>query len=322
MSRPLEAWTAFWFRPVPTSTLALVRIAFGLLVFAWTVSLTADLSVFFTQGGLLPGQIHGAGVWGLLGLEPSGTAVLLLYTALLVASLALAAGWHARLAAAVVFVALLSFERRNPWVFNGGDGLLRIVAFYLMLSPCGAAVSVDARRRNPSAAWEFPLRAPWALRLMQIQLSVVYIAGVWDKVQGAAWNNGTAVSYALRLTDIAGLPTPAFLSHSPVVVNLLTYGTLATELGIGVLVWNRRLRPWVLLVGAAFHLSIGWSIRVGFFGLTMFVLYLSFLDPDWAAARILSVREAIARRRRSAPPAPASPRPVTPTLPGAKPAAP
>jgi hypothetical protein len=318
VTRPLSGWTRFWFEPVPTSTLAIVRIAFGLLVFAWTVTLTPDLSAFFTRGGVLPAQITGAGVWGVLGVEPSGWAVVALYAAMLGGSLALAAGWFTRLAAAVVFVGLMSFERRDPWVFNGGDGLLRVVAFYLMLAPAGAALSRDRWRRHAERFWEFPARAPWALRLMQIQLSVVYIAGVWDKVQGAAWNNGTAVSYALRVTDIAGLPTPDFLSHSPAVVNLLTYGTLATELGIGILVWSRRLRPWVLLVGVLFHLSIGWSIRVGFFGLTMFVLYLSFLDPDWAAREILAAREKILRRRRAGEPTRAARPPVEPVLPHAE----
>ncbi|HEU0317625.1 MAG TPA: HTTM domain-containing protein, partial [Solirubrobacteraceae bacterium] len=232
MSRPLRAWTGFWFAPIPTSTLALARIAFGLLVFAWTVSLTPDLSAFFTTGGVYTAQLKAPGVWGVLGLVPSGWAVVGVYAALLVASLALAAGWCTRLAAAVVFVGLMSFERRNPWVFNGGDGLLRLISFYMMLTPAGSALSVDRRRRNPDAFWEFPRRAPWGLRMMQIQLSVVYLAGVWDKVQGTAWNNGTAVSYALRVSDLNGLPVPAFLSHSPVVVNLLTYGTLATELAL------------------------------------------------------------------------------------------
>jgi len=297
MNRPLRAWTEFWFAPTPTSSLGLARIAFGVVVFAWTVSLAPDLSAFFTTGGVYPAQAGGAGVWGLLGPLAGGWAVVGLYAALLCGSLALAAGWCTRLAAVVVFVGLLSFERRNPWVFNGGDGLLRLIAFYMMLAPAGAALSVDRRRRAPAQFWDSPARAPWALRLMQIQLSVIYIAGVWDKVQGAAWNDGTAVSYALRVTDIAGLPTPAFLSHVPVVVNLLTYGTLATELTIGVLVWSRRLRPWVLGVGVVFHLSIAWSIRVGFFGLAMFVLYLSFLDPDWATRQLGAIRAAYAHRR-------------------------
>ncbi len=317
MSRSDRGWTGFWFEPVATSTLALVRICFGLLTFAWTISLTPDLSAFFTRGGIFPAQITGPGVWGVLGPLTGGWAVVGVYAALLVGSLALAAGCWTRLAAAIVFVGLLSLERRNPWVFNGGDALLRLIAFYLMLAPAGASLSVDRLRRHRDAFWEFPARAPWALRLLQIQLSVVYIAGVWDKVQGASWNNGTAVSYALRVSDIAGLPVPAFLSHTPVVVNILTFGTLATELALGILVWNRRLRPRVLLVGVAFHLSIGWAIRVGFFGLAMFVLYVSFVDPDWATRQILRVRDRVADRRAHGPRRRRRPvEPVAPLLPG------
>jgi hypothetical protein len=314
MNRSERGWTGFWFEPAPTSTLALVRICFGLLVFAWTVTLTPDLSAFFTRGGIFPAQITGPGVWGVLGPLTGGWAVVGVYAALLVGSLALAVGCWTRLAAVVVFVGLISLERRNPWVFNGGDALLRLIAFYLMLAPAGASLSVDRLRRHRDAFWEFPARAPWALRLMQIQLSVVYVAGVWDKVQGASWNNGTAVSYALRVSDIAGLPIPAFLSHSPVVVNILTFGTLATELSIGILVWSRRMRPRVLLLGVALHLSIGWAIRVGFFGLGMFVLYVSFIDPAWAARQIPVVRDRVAARRargrgrgRAAPVEPALP---------------
>jgi hypothetical protein len=313
VSLPERGWMRFWFGPLPTSTLALVRICFGLLVFAWTITLTPDLGAFFTRGGLFPAQITGPGVWGVLGPLTGGWAVVGVYAALLVGSLALAAGYRTRLASAVVFVGLLSLERRNPWVFNGGDALLRVIAFYLMLSPAGEALSVDRLRRHPDAFWEFPARAPWGLRLIQLQLSIVYIAGVWDKVQGMTWNNGTAVSYALRVSDIAGLPVPAFLSQTPVLVNILTFGTLATELSLGILVWSRRLRPRVLLVGVLFHLSIGWAIRVGFFGLGMFVLYTSFIDPDWATRQILAIRDRVAARRAGRRPAAA---PVDQAVPG------
>jgi hypothetical protein len=287
----LRRWEGFWFEPIATSSLAIVRIAFGLVAFAWTVSLTPDLSAFFSSAGVVPSQPRTGGVWGILGIAPGGAVVVAVYAVMLVGSLALAAGALTRVAAVVVFVGLVSFERRNPWVFNSGDGLLRVIAFYLMLAPAGAAVSVDRWRRGREQFWEFPDRAPWALRLMQIQLSVIYLAGVWEKVQGGTWNNGTAVSYALRVSDLAALPVPAFLSHSPVVVNLLTFGTLAAELGLGILVWNRGLRRWVLLGGVAFHLAIAWAIRVGFFSVGMLVLYLAFVDADWARARVLALRD-------------------------------
>jgi vitamin K-dependent gamma-carboxylase-like protein len=296
-------WESFWFEPTATSSLALLRIAFGLVVFAWTVSLTPDLSAFFSSAGVVGAQPETAGVWGVLGIAPGGGVVLAVYAAMLIGSLALAAGWRTRLAAVVVFLGLLSFQRRDPWVFNSGDGLLRVIAFYVMLAPAGAAISVDRWRLGAERFWEVPKRAPWALRLMQIQLSVIYIAGVWDKLQGTTWNNGTAVSYALRVSDLAALPVPAFLSQSPVVVNLLTFGTLAMELALGILVWNRRVRPWILFAGVAFHVAIAWAIRVGFFSAGMLVLYLAFVDPQWATARLLRVRDRLARRSGGRAPA-------------------
>jgi hypothetical protein len=63
-------------------------------------------------------------------------------------------------------------------------------------------------------------------------------------------------------------------------VNLATWGTLALELALGVLVWNRRLRPWVLAAGVIMHMMIMITIAMAFFSLAMFVLYLAWISPD------------------------------------------
>ena len=57
-------------------------------------------------------------------------------------------GQWTRLAAVVVFVGIVSLERRNPFVFNSGDGLLKVIAFYMMLAPSGASLSLDRWRRR------------------------------------------------------------------------------------------------------------------------------------------------------------------------------
>jgi hypothetical protein len=284
-------WERFWFTPEPTSTLAVIRIIFGLLIFAWTLSLAGDLGAFFGNSGVLPKQPGGSGVWGVLSVFSGDFAVQLVFAVLLLSSLALALGYHTRLAALLVFIGVMSFERRNPYVFNTGDWLLRVMAFYLLLAPSGAALSLDRWRVNRSRFWEFPLRAPWVIRLMQIQLSVVYFAALWDKLQGTTWNNGTAVSYAMRITDVHRFPDFGFLIHSAFLSNVMTFGTLAVEFSVAVFVWNRRLRPWVLLAGALLHLGIEYSIRVGFFSLAMLTLYIAFLDPDWARVHLLRLRD-------------------------------
>lgn len=305
MKRLWPAWRHFWFEPEETSTLALVRIAFGLVVLAWTLSLTGDIEAFFTRSGILPGSSYpgeAAASWGLLDHVEGQIAATGVLVALTLASLCLIVGQDTRVAAAVVFVGIVSLEHRNPFVFNAGDGLIRIIAFYLMLAPSGESLSLDRWRRARQTFWEFPARAPWALRLMQVQLSILYLAGVWNKLASDTWNDGTAVSLAVRLEDLQRFEPPDAIATSELASNLLTYGTIAIEASLGVLVWNRTLRPYVLALGVCMHLGIDLSLRVGLFGFALFVLYIAFLPPQAVSTRLLALRDWISDR--SARPSP------------------
>ena len=137
---PADGWSAFWFAPTDAAPLAAVRIAFAVVTVAWTLSLAPDLGPFFTPEGITGRVRPDEDVWNwtLLGLVDSAYAVALLYLLLLAAAVTLLVGWHARISAAVVFLALTSFERVNPYVFNSGDTLLRLLAFYVMVAPSGA----------------------------------------------------------------------------------------------------------------------------------------------------------------------------------------
>jgi uncharacterized membrane protein YphA (DoxX/SURF4 family) len=296
VSRAAEAWERFWFRDAETSTLALLRIAFGVVVFAWTISLAPGLYSFFADDGILPGYPDGGtGAWGLLQIDSSAAAVTVLYLLLLVASLCLLVGFKTRLAAVIVFVCLVSFARRDPWVLNSGDLLVVVLSFYLMLAPSGEALSVDRWLGARSRFWEFPRRSLWPLRLVQVQVSLLYFFAVWAKLRGDTWNDGTAVSYAFRLEDLERFPVPGFVTDSVVLSNFLTYGTLGVELALAILVWNGKLRPWVLLLGVALHLGIDYAVRVGFFSYAALVAYIAFIPPETVSAWVYQLRDRAAR---------------------------
>lgn len=260
------AWHRFWFRPEPTSTLAVVRIAYGMVVFLWAVSLAPDLHTFFPT---------------------SGPPVTGLYVLLVAGSIGMVLGYRSRLAAAVVFLALMWFQRRNPAVLNAGDRLLANLGFFLMLAPSGASLSLDRWRRAPGPFWEFPARAPWALRLVQVQLSLLYLSTVWEKLQGQTWADGTAVSYALGIGQLARVHLPDALTDSVLLMNLLTWSILVIELSLALLVWRRRLRPWVLGFGVALHVCIEVTMMVGFLGMVLMVAYLAFVPPATMSARLV-----------------------------------
>lgn len=291
----LGAWNRFWFAPAPTSTLAVLRIAYGVMGLAYAVSLRADLGVFFFREGLLPAPPQAPWGRGILSVFSSDAAVISVFVMLIAGSLGLIFGFHSRLAAVAVFVALLTFHRRNVFVFNSGDGLLRIEGLFLALAPAGASLSLDSRRKASGGAWHFPLRSPWALRLLQVQISILYASTVWSKLRGVTWNDGSAVSYALRISNLTRFSLPDSVTTSLILSNVATYGTLLIEASLAVLVWNRKARPVVLLLGVLLHVSIDLTLLTGFFSWAIFLGYIAFIPEDSMARWLESRRVQMAK---------------------------
>jgi hypothetical protein len=275
------SWQGFWFGPQPLYTLGLVRIAFGALATLWTLWLLPLLFEMFGTNGIAPTKPSLANTWGIFDLFATNPAILAGWVLLLVASIALMVGWHSRLAAVLVFILILSFQRRDPWFFNAGDAVVRIEALFLAISPCGAALSLDQRRRTGSF-WTAQTLPTWPIRLIQVQMSIIYVVCVQTKLSGQTWLDGTAVSYALRLKDMQRLPVPDWITTNPTLMNAATWGTLATELALGVLIWNTRARPWVLAAGVMLHLGIDLNIEIGIFSYAMLVMYVAWINPTTA----------------------------------------
>jgi vitamin K-dependent gamma-carboxylase-like protein len=306
----IAAWNRFWFERVSVAPLALMRVVFGALMVAWTISLIPDVDSMLSSNSIVPDQPVQFGlqrsIWGILGFTSSHAVLVLVVVLLGISAVLLMVGLATRVAAVVLWLLLMSIERRNPLVFNSGDVLLRMLAFYFMLAPSGAAYSVDAWLRDGRRLLPAPARAIWPLRLMQVQLSVIYLFAVWGKVKGTTWNDGTAVSYAMRIGDIVRFQAPQWFTDSALLSNFFTYGTLVLELSLAILVWNRKLRPYILLGGVTLHLGIDWTIRVAFFSLGMFTLYLAWVPPALAERVLAGVTETAKLRRRRAPEVPAS----------------
>lgn len=290
-----KAWDGFWFAEESTASLALVRISFGLVMIAFTLSLTPDLTALYSNAGVVVEQPRWITPFTLLGFWDSPLGVTALWFVMLVASVCLMLGFQSRLAALVVFIALLSFQRRSPDTLNSGDVLLRLIAFFLVLAPSGASLSVDRWRRHRDAFWQFPMRSRWPMRLIQVQVSAVYLSSVLYKAMSDEWTSGTAVGLILRITDLQRLRVPDIVTDQLLLVNLLTFGTLVVELALAVLIWNRRALPFVLAAGVALHLGIELTIVIGFFSVAIFVSYLAFIPPDVAERFILAVARRLGR---------------------------
>jgi vitamin K-dependent gamma-carboxylase-like protein len=175
---------------------------------------------------------------------------------------------------------LLSLHHRNIATNCGPDVLLMITCFLMMLSPCGAALSLDARRaaRRRGTPAE-PLIIPWAQRLIQIQLCLVYFDTAVLKCAGTTWLTGTAIHYVLFNHEV-GQFNFEWLASYPMLVGVLTLAALWMEFALPFLLWFRPVRRWIAIAGVLLHLGIVPLVNAPLFGEQMMALYLLFLDRD------------------------------------------
>ncbi|MET0728411.1 MAG: HTTM domain-containing protein [Acidimicrobiales bacterium] len=275
-------WDRFLFEPQSTSAMTLVRVGWGAVMAVWALSLLPDVDPLLTGGALgyglpLPGGSWNPVEWTSWSAAPMAVCLLLLVTAV-----ATMVGFRTRLSSVVAVLCLIALQRTNSTVFNSGDLTLRLIGISVALAPCGLLWSLDARRNRRRGVRVARWRAPWAQRLLQLHIAVGYLLSAWGKVRGSTWQDGTALGMALRIEDLQRFVAPPWLFDQQILLNLLTWGTVAFEAGFAILVWNRRLRPWVLGIGVAFHLGIDLFLDIGFFSLAMWIAYLAFLDPDQA----------------------------------------
>ena len=118
---------------------------------------------------------------------------------------------------------LFSFHEHAPFSLNGGDTLLRLLGFLLLISPCDRAISLDNLLRRyasthatgkdqTAAARTMPI---WPYRLLLWQLVLLYWASSLHKFSGTLWPGGSAVAVALH--------HPHFTRLSPVAADWATW---------------------------------------------------------------------------------------------------
>ncbi len=279
---PLGPWDRWFFAPHSTSPMVLVRVGWGLVTAVWAVSFLPDIDPFLTEGALRYERALPPGSWnplGQIGWDHAGLATCLV---LVLASLATMVGLRTRLSAAIAVVGLIVLQRGNTSIFNSGDLLLRQVGIAVALSPCATLWSLDARRARQRGRPLTLLRAPWAMRLLQLELALGYLLSAWSKARGDTWHDGTAIALSLRIEDLQRFVVPEWLFEQSVLLNLVTWGALAFEATFFVAVWPSRLRLPVLAAGVMFHIGIDVFLDIGFFSLAIMLAYLAFLPTELA----------------------------------------
>jgi len=282
MTRLGAAWERFWFAPVSTSSLSVFRILFGMLLIQYALLLMPDIYVWFGKDGIVSSAVING--WqsyirlNILNLFPNSDLWLdMVFAIFMISAIALTIGFKTRLSTMIAFVCLSSLHARNCLILNSGDVFMRMLCFWLIFSAAGRSLSIDHWRRKSSEAKRV-VTEPWAQRLMQINLSLLYAQAFTKKIMGVDWQNGTAVYFASRMAEMHRFPLYYFFDHLWT-CRLLSWAVLCTEFSLCTLIWVKPLRYYVLIMGMIMHLFIDWTMNIPQFEWLMMVSYILFVEP-------------------------------------------
>jgi hypothetical protein len=263
--------------------------------------MTVEFDHWYTDRGLLQGtesrEAAGPLRLSLLHYVHDPITPRVLYAITLAAAAGVTLGWRTRVMSVVLWLGMLSFYHRNPSSNGGPDAMPAILCFYMVLCPSGAAYSMDARREQERrGTLAEPLISPWALRLLQMQVCLVYFQSCVIKCDGPTWMDGTATHYVLYNHEFNWFKLE-WLGTYPIIVNLMTHGALLFEFMLAFWLWFRPMRRWTILAGVLLHAGIRPVLNIPGFGELMCATYLAFLDPDetMAVVRVLDPRAWLAR---------------------------
>lgn len=313
VSSTANGWNQFWFNPADPTTLCLIRVLAGLMLFYTHAVWTLDLDAFFGEQSWLSSAVIAQAnqdgySWSVLSWCRHPTALWGMHFVALTTFALLTIGLWTRAAAVLAFVFTVSYAHRSQGALYGLDQINSLLSLYLMIGPCGSRFSVDAwrARRTGRSLDASSITANLAIRLMQSHLCVIYLFAGLSKLQGSAWWNGFAFWGGIANQEYQTLDL-TWLADWPLAINALTHLTVAFELSYCVLIWNRWTRPLVLLVAIGLHLGIVFALGMPTFGLVMLIANASFISPSLIRKLIDGPVDCHADRRLALVQTPAAP---------------
>lgn len=181
--------------------------------------------------------------------HPPPAGIYALYGLVVAAGLAVAAGWHYRVAAALLSLGYGTLLLLEETEYINHFYLYALVAAVLAVLPAHRAASADARAGRVAPAATTPA---WTRLVLLFLMGLVYALAALAKLN-PDWL--AARPLTVWLAAKANYPLIGPLLSQPAAAWLLSYGGIAFDaLIVPLLLW-RRSRPWAFGVGVLFHLT-------------------------------------------------------------------
>lgn len=251
--------------------LGLLRVAFGVLLLAYTLRRAQEL----LSGGYFGDVFHLPLLPESLVPSRRGFGALLCFQALCSVLAVVGVFSRAALLAAALSGLYAIFCDRLQYHNNRYELLL--VALLVSLTPCARSFRLLGRA-------EPGVGPRWSVRLVGAQLSMAYLASSLGKLFDPDWRGGAVLqlrfSQGRHVTEQLLPQAVVSLISQPSFAQAASLAAIGSELFLALGLWCGRTRAAALWLGVVFHVGIEISAHVELFSYTMLCGYLAFVTPE------------------------------------------
>lgn len=248
-----------------------VMLVFALvkILFIWHASLTLVLYYKFTTPGSLIGKII---------FLPSMVAndhlnlVYIFFVVTLIVLLILP--WN-YISGILFFWITLNLYRLNIPLMNGSDNV------QLAMAGCMVLMTMRPRARQSIQSDVQAISFNTVIIIAQLIVVCIYFISGWDKLLTESWRTGEAFVMIAEREQRAGV-WGSGIWDSSFVRAFFSWITIVFELAFVSLIWFRKFRLPLLVIGVMFHFVIAFTLTLYDFSLVMIASYFIFLtDEDY-----------------------------------------
>jgi hypothetical protein len=177
----------------------------------------------------------------------------------------------------LIYFFFVNLYHRSITIQNASADLIKIQLFFLLFMNENAG-----NYKYELSKQFFSTLSNFAFFASKIQLLLVYMIASISKLGDTNWVIGTAL-YFVALNEEYSLEFfKSFALLFPSILKFLTWLVLGFQLIFPILVWSKKIKPYLFLFGIVMHLSIAILMGIPDFGLIMLVMYLLFCSEPWS----------------------------------------
>jgi hypothetical protein len=186
-----------------------------------------------------------------------------------------------RLTAGLVFLFVFLLHKINSTIINSGDVAAQTILFYLIFADSYQYfVYSKSKIKNIHLERLNYLLSNLAILSVMLYLCIVYFAVGLSKLFDPLWQSGEAAYYALLNERFKGTSYNELIVKNKWRAYLINYGTIVFELVFPILIWFKKLRPPLLIIGIIFHLCIYVFMMIYGFEIVFILMYGMFLPNE------------------------------------------